>query len=285
LTTLDRRLTPARPDLAARHLEGRVAAERFVEGRLMQVKEGVVDVKRGPRPDAAIDTQVLYGETLTIYDEEEGWAWAQLSRDQYVGWVAANALWSRTYEPTHRICTPRSFVYPTPNIKDPPLLAVPLGAELRIVGERDNFFVTSENGFVFRSHLRSIVEPVSDFVAVAESLIGAPYLWGGKTSMGADCSGLVQASLLLAGVAAPRDSDLQEAQLGEKLKEGAPLRRGDLVFWKGHVGIMRDSANLLHANATHMLVASEPLDAVRARNLAAGAGPVTSIKRLGGGSE
>jgi cell wall-associated NlpC family hydrolase len=273
-------LTPARPDLAARYLEGRVVAERFVDGRIMQVKEGVVDVKREPRPDASLDTQVLYGEIVTVYDEEEGWAWAQLSSDGYVGWIAANALWSQTYEPTHRIRTPRSFIYPRPNIKDPPLLAAPLGAALRIVGERDNFLVTSEGGFVYRPHLLRIGEPVPDFVAIAETLTGAPYLWGGKTSMGVDCSGLVQISLLLAGVNAPRDTDMQEAALGEKIEEGAPLQRGDLVFWKGHVGIMRDAANLLHANATHMLVSSEPLADVRTRNLAAGAGPVTSVKRL-----
>lgn len=280
MTSLDRRLTPARPDLAARYLEGRVVAERFVDGRIMQVKEGVVDVKREPRPDASLDTQVLYGEIVTVYDEEEGWAWAQLSSDGYVGWIAANALWSQTYEPTHRIRTPRSFIYPRPNIKDPPLLAAPLGAALRIVGERDNFLVTSEGGFVYRPHLLRIGEPVPDFVAIAETLTGAPYLWGGKTSMGVDCSGLVQISLLLAGVNAPRDTDMQEAALGEKIEEGAPLQRGDLVFWKGHVGIMRDAANLLHANATHMLVSSEPLADVRTRNLAAGAGPVTSVKRL-----
>ncbi len=149
-----------------------------------------------------------------------------------------------------------------------------------MLGDRDAFAVTSEGGFVFRAHLVAIEAPAADFVAVAETLIGAPYLWGGKSSMGVDCSGLVQASLLIAGVDAPRDSDLQEAMLGERVGEGAPLRRGDLVFWKGHVGIMRDGATLLHANAAHMLVASEPLDAARARNLAAGAGPVTSVKRL-----
>lgn len=280
MTSFDRRLTPARPDLAARHLEGRVAADRFVDGQIMQVKEGVVDVKREPRPDASLDTQVVYGEIVTVYDEEEGWAWAQLASDGYVGWVAANALWSQTYEPTHRVCAPRSFIYPRPNIKDPPLLATPLGAELRIVDERDKFYVTSEGGFVYRSHLARIDEPAPDFVAVAETLIYAPYLWGGKTSMGVDCSGLVQMSMRLAGMKAPRDTDLQEVELGDKVEEGAPLQRGDLVFWKGHVGIMRDATYLLHANATHMLVASEPLEEVRARNVAAGAGPVTSIKRL-----
>ncbi len=278
--TFDRRLTPARPDLAARHLEGRVAAARFVDGVVMQVKEGVVDVKREPRPDAPLDTQVLYGERVTIYDEEEGWAWAQLASDGYVGWVAANTLWSRVYQPTHRLCVPRSFVYPRPSIKEPPLLAAPLGAEFAIVGERDSFYVTSEGGFIFKSHLAALEAVAPDFVTVAESFLNVPYLWGGKSSLGIDCSGLVQLSLQAAGVAAPRDSDLQERDLGAPLAEGAPLRRGDLVFWKGHVGIMRDPAALLHANAAHMLVASEPLQEVVARNLRAGAGPVTRVNRL-----
>jgi cell wall-associated NlpC family hydrolase len=282
VTGFDRRLTPARPDLAARYLEGRVVAERFVDGRAMQVKEGVVDVKCEPRPDASLDTQVLYGEIVTVYDDEEGWAWAQLSSDGYVGWIAANTLWSRIYEPTHRICALRSFIYPRPNIKDPPLVAAPLGAALRIVDERDNFLVTNEGGFVYRPHLVRLNEASADFVAVAESFIGAPYLWGGKSSMGIDCSGLVQTALLLAGVNAPRDTDLQEASLGEAIDAGAPLRRGDLVFWKGHVGVMRDATNLLHANATHMLVSSEPLAQVQERNLASGAGDITSIKRLKG---
>jgi cell wall-associated NlpC family hydrolase len=259
-----------------------VSAKRFVDGAVMQVKEGAVDVKREPRPDAGLDTQVLYGELVTVYDEEEGWAWAQLARDGYVGWIAANTLWSQAYAPTHRVRTPRTFVYPRANMKDPPLLALPLGAELAITGERDAYLITSEGGFVYRAHLAAIGEPAADFVTVAETLLNAPYLWGGKTSMGVDCSGLVQASLLLAGLEAPRDTDLQEAALGARVEAGAPLQRGDLVFWKGHVGIMRDAATLLHANATHMLVASEPLEEVRARNIAAGAGLVTSVRRLAG---
>ena len=279
--TIDRRLTPARPDLAAAYLEGRVAAERYVEGAVMEVRECVVDLRREPRPDAAVDTQVLFGERVTVYDEMEGWAWAQLSRDGYVGWIAANTLWSRLSAPTHRVGVPRTFVYPAANIKLPPLMALPLGAEVEIVDEREAFLMTRDMGFIYRAHLAPLDAPATDFVAVAETLIEAPYLWGGKSSLGIDCSGLVQVSLLAAGVNAPRDTDMQEAQLGEALEAGAELRRGDLVFWKGHIGVMRDPETLLHANGTHMLVSSEPLDLVRARNVQAGAGEVTSIRRLG----
>ncbi|RTL88017.1 MAG: peptidase P60 [Hyphomicrobiales bacterium] len=276
----DRRLTPARADLAAAYLKGRVAADRYVEGVVMEVKEGVVDMRREPRPDSPIDTQALYGERVTVYDEEEGWAWAQLAGDGYVGWIAANALWSEVSAPTHRVCVPRTFVYPAASIKQPPLLALPLAAEVSIVEECDSFLVTRDRGFVWRTHLAPLDAPADDFVAVAEGLIGAPYLWGGKSSIGVDCSGLVQIALAAAGQNAPRDSDMQEAQLGAPIALGAPLMRGDLVFWKGHVGVMRDEATLLHANGTHMLVSSEPLERVRARNLEVGAGDITGVRRL-----
>jgi cell wall-associated NlpC family hydrolase len=280
--TFDRRLTPARGDIAAAYLKGRVTAELYVEGAVMEVKEGVVDMRREPRPDASVDTQVLFGERVTVYDELEGWAWAQLARDGYVGWIGANTLWSELSAATHRVCTPRTFVYPAASIKLPPLLALPLGAEVAIVDERDSFLVTRDLGFIWRTHLAPLDAPAADFVAVAETLIGAPYLWGGKSALGVDCSGLVQISLLAAGREAPRDSDMQEARLGAPIECDAPLKRGDLVFWKGHVGIMRDDATLLHANGTHMLVSSEPLALVRERNLRAGAGDITSIKRLEG---
>jgi cell wall-associated NlpC family hydrolase len=280
--TFDRRLTPARPDIAAAYLKGRVTADRYVEGAVMEVKDGVVDMRREPRPDCPIDTQVLYGERVTVYDEVEGWAWAQLACDGYVGWIAANILWSELRSPTHRVRVPRTFVYPAASIKRPPLLALPLGAEVEIVEERDNFLVTRDLGFVWRPHLAPLDQPADDYVAVAETLTGAPYLWGGKSWIGVDCSGLVQISLAACGKQAPRDSDMQEAKLGRPVEPGAPLRRGDLVFWKGHVGIMRDAATLLHANGAHMLVSSEPLDLVRERNLRAGAGDITAVKRLEG---
>jgi cell wall-associated NlpC family hydrolase len=168
------------------------------------------------------------------------------------------------------------------------LLAVENLSVDRRVGARlapqidDAFLVTRELGFIWRAHLAPLEAPAPDFVAVAEALIGAPYLWGGKSSLGVDCSGLVQIALLSAGKEAPRDSDMQEARLGSPVERDAPLRRGDLVFWKGHVGIMRDAETLLHANGTHMLVSSEPLALVRERNLSAGAGDITNIRRLEG---
>ena len=278
--TFDRRLTPARPDLAAAHLKGRVEAARFVDGETMEVKSGVVDMRREPRPDAAVDTQVLYGERVTVYDEEEGWAWAQLARDGYVGWIAANSLWRDVSAPTHRVSVPRTFVYPRASIKLPPLFALQLSSEVAVLKTEGAFCVTPDLGFIYSAHLTPLDAPAKDFVAVAETLIGAPYLWGGKSSMGVDCSGLVQIALLASGVSAPRDSDMQESQLGAAVEIGAPLQRGDLVFWKGHVGIMRDATTLLHANGTHMLVSSEPLALVRERNIAAGAGDITSIKRM-----
>lgn len=276
----DRRLTPARADLAAAYLKGRVTADRYVEGEVREVKEGVADLRREPRPDAAVDTQALYGERVTVYDEEEGWAWAQLAGDGYVGWIAANVLWGELSAATHRVAVARTFIYPAASIKAPPLLALPLSAEVSIVDERGPFLVTRDRGFIWRPHLAPLDAPAEDFVAVAESLIGAPYLWGGKSSIGVDCSGLVQIALAAAGRQAPRDSDMQEAQLGAPVEIGAPLQRGDLVFWKGHVGIMRDPATLLHANGTHMLVSSEPLERVRTRNLEAGAGDITGVRRL-----
>jgi cell wall-associated NlpC family hydrolase len=287
MTAFDRRLTPARPDLAAAHLAGKVTADRFVEGRAMRVDLPVAPLRRSPAPDAPLDTEALMGEAVTVYEsDEEGWAWGQLAADGYVGWLPAEALRPADAfpAPTHRVAPLRSFVYPGPSIKLPPSAALSIGSSASVVRSEGDFAVLATGGFVFARHLVPLGESEPDFVAVAECFVGVPYLWGGKTSLGLDCSGLVQVSLAAAGLSAPRDSDMQEAGLGSALPGEADLARGDLVFWKGHVGILVDPVTLLHASGHHMLVVREPLAAARARIASATGADWTGLRRLAAGS-
>jgi cell wall-associated NlpC family hydrolase len=275
---LDPRLTPARPDLAAAHLRGRVEAARFVEGIEREVRDESAPLRREPAPDASLDTEALKGERVTVYDSnEEGWCWGQLAADGYVGWLPANALAAPGPAATHRVAALRTLAFPGRSIKLPPVAAFSLGCRVAVLRLEEPFAVTL-SGYVPARHLAPLDVAEPDFVAVAERFLGVPYLWGGKTSLGVDCSGLVQIALTAAGIACPRDSDMQERALGEAV-DLADLRRGDLVFWKGHVAIARDAATLLHANAFHMAVAAEPVAEAAAR-IAAGGSPVTTVKRL-----
>ncbi len=279
----DPRLTPARPDLAAAFLRAKVEAEAYVEGRPVRIAAGLADLRPKPANDIPIDTQALYGETALLYEDSEGFGWVQLDRDRYVGYLSINALADLGAAPTHRVKVNRSFVYPAANMKLPVLDALPLGARVAVAEPGAPFARLDGGGFVFAAHLAPLAEAESDFVAVAERLLHAPYLWGGKSSLGVDCSGLVQIALDSAGISFPRDTDLQEKAPGASLPVSddlAELQRGDLVFWRGHVGIMRDPHALLHANAHHMAVASEPLAAARRRIFANAGAEITSIKRL-----
>jgi cell wall-associated NlpC family hydrolase len=279
----DPRLTPARTDLAAKHLEGRVAAARYVEGRVYEVVEPLAPLRREPRPDAALDTEALKGERVTIYDtNDEGFAWGQLAADGYVGWLPSNSLSPAGAPPTHKVSALRTLVFPGPSIKLPPIEALPFGARLAIARTEDRMAVTPAGGHVPAAHLQPIDLNEPDFVAVAERFVGAPYLWGGKTALGLDCSGLVQIALSACGVACPRDSDMQEVVLGVPVAATGDLskhQRGDLIFWKGHVAIARDHATLIHANAFHIAVATETIADAVARIRAAGS-EITSVRRL-----
>ncbi len=272
-----------RGDLAAEPLRGLVEARRFVKGEPRQVSAPSLPLRREPRFDARLDTEVLLGETATVYDESEGWAWVQLSRDGYVGYVPSEGLTRRLVTPTHRIAALRSYVYPEPDGKTPPLALLSLNARIACERAEAKFLALSGGGYVFAAHAAPIGATEPDFVAVAEAFVGTPYLWGGRTSIGLDCSGLVQLALEAAGHAAPRDADMQAAELGRviELRGGAKLRRGDLVFWEGHVGIMTTAKDFLHANAFHMAVEAEPFARAKKRIKAAGY-EVSCVRRLPG---
>ncbi len=278
----DPRLTPARRDLAAKHLAGKVEATRFVEGELREVVAPQAPVRRAPMPDATLDTEVLKGEHVTVYETTgEGWVWAQLKSDGYVGFIPASALEPPGPPPTHKVTALRTLVFPGPSIKLPPIDWLPFGAQLAVERVEGPLAVTSI-GHVPTRHLAQVADKESDFVTAAERFLGTPYLWGGKTALGVDCSGLVQVALNACGLPCPRDSDMQEAALGQRVAPGADfsgLRRGDLLFWKGHVAIVRDHRTLVHANAFHMAVAVEPIADAVARIRAAGS-EVTSLRRL-----
>lgn len=266
MTAYDKRLHAYRPDLADARLKGQITADRFVAGSPARIVAAVADMLREPRPDAGLNTQLLRGDDVTVFEEAEGWAWVQAGRDGYVGYVSGGFLGPRADESTHVVSAPRSFLYPGPDLRFPRLGELSLGSSVTVKdfaetrGTRYALLATGEA--MIAGHLRPADEISDDYVAVAETLLMTPYLWGGSTALGIDCSGLVQLAMRMTGRDVLRDSDMQAATLGEPIVTGenySGLRRGDLVFWKGHVAIMTDERTMIHANGHTMLVSREGL--------------------------
>ena len=281
-TPLDPRVNAFRVDLAAVSLRGRVNAANYSEGWPAQLIAASAPLRREPRFDAVLDTELLFGETVRVYDDNEGWAWVQADYDSYVGYLPADALSGDIGTATHRVAALRTHIYPAADIKAPPLDLISMNARVAVESFDDQFAQLEGRRFLVMAHLAETDSKAEDFVSVAEAFLGTPYLWGGRTSIGLDCSALVQLALQAAGMSAPRDTDMQERAIGSPVPDDSDPtahQRGDLVFWEGHVGIMQDETRLLHANAHHMAVASEPVADAIARIEAAGK-RITSVRRL-----
>ena len=268
----DPRLLPFSGRVALAILRGEVTAETFTEGEPARVTAPLTDLC--PTPSGRRARQLLWGAAVTVIERRDGHAFVQAAACGHVGWVADAAL-GPARAPTHRVAAAATHLYPAPDLKTPEILRLSLGALVTVTGDaahspaaggaRGPAFLPTPDGFIPAAHLRPLTEPETDPVTVAERLLGTPYLWGGNSRDGIDCSGLIQAGLNACARPCPPDSDLQRQALGTPLPEGTPPRRGDLVFWKGHVGWMQDAETLLHANAHHMAVACEPFAPAAAR--------------------
>ena len=286
MTTLDPRLHAFRSDLADARLRGQVEAAAFVEGKPARVIAPVADIRRAADPMSGLDTQFLLAEHVTVFDSRAGWSWVQGRRDGYVGYLRGAEIGPVSLKPSHEVAVPRTFAYVEPDMKRPVARALSMGCAVSIVDHVETrgtlFAVTDDGEAIVAGHLRAVDEFSGDYVTVAETLLGAPYLWGGTSGFGVDCSGLVQLSMRMAGKTVLRDTPMQEATIGEPVDPGSGfknLRRGDLVFWTGHVGIMADDRTLLHASGSAMLVVREPLATAIAR-ITPTSGPPTSCRRL-----
>ncbi|MBZ9739362.1 MULTISPECIES: NlpC/P60 family protein [unclassified Mesorhizobium] len=272
MTVHDARLHAFRSDLADARLKGEVAADRFVAGRPARISVPVSDIRKAPKTDSGVNTQALFGDDVLVFEDREGWAWIQAERDGYVGYVAEAMLGTRDHAPTHIVSVPRTFLYPGPDLRFPIAGQLSMGSTVTVTGAAEtrgtHYAVLPSGEAIIAGHLRPVGEVAGDYVSVAEMFLGTPYLWGGVSGFGIDCSGLVQLAMRMAGLQVLRDSDMQAASVGEPLAPGpdfSGLQRGDLVFWKGHVAIMTDAETMIHANGHTMLVSREELKEAVAR--------------------
>ncbi len=273
---MDRRLIPANEHVAADFLRGQVEAPAFSKGEPRRIGVPFADLCRSPA--GARDRQLLLGDAVTVYEFRDRWAFVRADKDGYVGYLPENTLgaWEA---PTHWVAVPGSHAYASADFKATDRVSLVFGCSVRIVGETKKFRETADGLHIPKPHLWPIGKRFADPATVAQLHFGVPYLWGGNTTRGIDCSGLVQAACLACGIECPSDSDLQEA-LGTALPPDADLQRGDLLFWQGHVAICIDGDTLIHANVHHMAVAYEPIEQAIRRIEAQGDGPVTARRRL-----
>ncbi|MFK7901215.1 MAG: NlpC/P60 family protein [Nitratireductor sp.] len=272
LNPLDKRLNLYSNELADKRLEGQVEAEKFIIGASGRIVSFFADIMSEPDEKAGLQTQILFGENVNIFESTNGWSWIQCVRDGFVGWTKSANVSVGFKGASHWVKVPRTFLYSQPDMKKPRIGYRSLASRLTVVGEEEvrgtKYNILEGGEAVIADHLWPVTQFAKDYVSIAETLIHTPYLWGGASAFGIDCSGLVQIALRMSGVDVLRDSDMQAATIGEPIdatKDWSNMLRGDLIFWKGHVGICQGKNKegrqfLLHANGYSMSVISEPLD-------------------------
>jgi len=285
MSNLDPRRVPVRPDLAASTLRGQVSAARFVDGLPRRIVVAATGLKSRPDDAAAYASEGLFGEPFTVYDNQNGWAWGRNESEGYVGWLRADHLGPPDPAPTHRVQALRTLIHPAPMLKSPPIGWLSLTSVVTVMTEENGYCGLAGGGFVFARHIGPLTPAGGDPVDTALRFLGTPYLWGGRSALGIDCSGLVQIALTATGHSAPRDSDMQAAEVGALIANDADpgklaLERGDLVFWPGHVAIMCDAVRVIHATAHSLSVTIEPLTAVAERGDPSGRGRLGVVRRL-----
>jgi cell wall-associated NlpC family hydrolase len=273
----DPRITPWRDGIAARSLEGVLEAEVYLDPKAMGCMAPATGIRSTPDARSEQMDQLLFGERFEVLEEEGAWLFGQAARDGYVGFVEAAALQPAGPMPTHRVVAVRTYAFAEASIKSRAIGPFSINSLVAVEAVEGRLAKVTGAGWMTAAHLSPIGEFEEDWAAVAERFVGAPYLWGGRESLGLDCSGLVQQALFACGRACPRDTDQQQA-LGAPI-EAADFGRGDLVFWKGHVAMGVGDGRIVHANGHHMATVIEPLDEAIARIIPA-AGKPTAYRRL-----
>lgn len=279
----DPRINPYRDDMAAQSLKDRVDVPAYVEGSLHQVATGLLGLYSAPNAEACLASQLLYGESFTVYEIKDGWAWGQAQKDGYVGYCPVDGLSPDLFTTSHHVSALSTHIYTEPHVKSKTVGQVFMMSELSVANEvaHQGFVELADGHWVYATHISNIAG--EDPVAEALKLLYTPYLWGGRSSAGIDCSGLIQLAFAMVGMQVPRDSDMQQEFIGEKLPGDAVPERGDLAFFPGHVGFMLDDMHLLHANAHHMRVSIDPLrDVIDIISFQTDEPPLSCIKRIGG---
>jgi hypothetical protein len=286
MSELNPRLNAFRTDLADEALKDLVPAPRYAVGEAATVCALLADLRRDPSQTAALDSQLLLGERLKVFDIAGDWAWVQNEADGYVGYVAAELIARRAVTPTHRVVVPRTILFSKPDIKSRSLGYLSLGSRVAGNDEQGKFLKVEEpnvgrEAWLYRPHLFALDDFLSDHVSCARRFLETPYLWGGRSAFGLDCSALVQLALAERGIFVQRDSSMQETTVGMARPPEEPPAYGDLIYFPGHVAIALNATEVIHANAHSLSVVVEPLDDLVARVRAESGGTgITAIRRI-----